>query len=205
MYKNKVCRELWLINTNDWDINCRWSKKLQRSTLLSSVRSKKKKKSRTLPFCMLNMVTCFDCSLFKLRRKCFGASFQPRRQVKAHLWVRPLVNRPALQLTLSLAGFYCPNHGHHHHAGDGISCITPSQVKGKVVFLWQCETRPCRWAQGLPSICPGKQQRLGLHYTFHTPVTSSCECSGLFWLLDLSSVVPQGAQGKMSMESHCMR
>lgn len=133
---------------------------------------------------------CFDCSLFKLRRKCFGASCQPRGQVKAHLWVLLLVNYPALQLTPSLAGFTAQ--------------ITPMLVTVPAVPprpRWRVRCCSCGSAradptgglsQGLPSIHPGKQQRLGLHYTFHTPVTPFYECPGLFWLLDLSSVVPQG-------------
>lgn len=53
--------------------------------------------------------------------------------------------------------------------------LLPS-VEGNI-SPWQCENGPRGWAPGLPSICPGKQWRLGLNHVSYTWHIFLC----LFW------------------------
>lgn len=127
--------------------NCRWSKKIQRSTLLSSVRSKNLKKNPKKNPPKQKKITNFTLLYFEHRdllwlqplqaaQKMLEASFHQLGQGKAQPWALSLISCPAAQLTLCLAGTQCPR------CASVVVSPPLSSTEG-IASPWQCESRPC--------------------------------------------------------------
>lgn len=143
----------------------------------------------------MNIEIWFGCNPFKLHRKCFEASFHQLGQEKAQLWALSPISSG------STAEPWCPA-GTRCHLVPPWWCHHP-RAAGRG---WQCphgsvRTDPEAGSPGLSARESGGSQGW---VTCHAPGTPFYAWSGPSWPLDPSSVVPQGAQGKMSMESHYM-